>query len=409
MASGDGEPIFEATLEHQGVLVREDVLLPTDSGGNWRIVEVKASTKLKPEHVQDCAIQAWVHNGAGYHFESISLAHIDNTFRYRGDGDYDGLLVENDLTAEVRDMLPAVPVWVEKAKEAVNGPMPDVPVGAHCKKPYDCPFMGYCWPGDTKYPISGLGGSRKKLGLLVMNGYLDIRDVPPSEISGQNHERIHRVTRQGEPELLPGAKAFVAELPYPRFHLDFETIGPAIPIWPGTRPYQTLPIQWSCHIERSDSVVEHREFLDLSGEPPMRKLAEEMIRDLETTGPVLMYTSYEKGVINGLIEMFPDLAQELQAIVDRLVDLAPVTKENYYHPDMLGSWSIKAVLPTIAPDMDYALLEGIKVGTDASAAYLEAIDPGTSEEKREAIRADLLRYCRHDTEAMVRLVRFFSG
>jgi hypothetical protein len=233
--------------------------------------------------------------------------------------------------------------------------------------------------------------------------------VPASEISGQDHERIHRVTRQGEPELLPGAKAFVDELPYPRFHLDFETIGPAIPIWPGTRPYQALPIQWSCHIERSGSVVEHKEFLDLSGEPPMRNLAEQMIRDLETTGPVLMYTEYERRIIVGLAGMFPDLAEELQAIVDRLVDLKPVTKANYYHPDMLGSWSIKAVLPTIAPDMDYELLEGIKVGTDASSAYLEAIDPQTSMERREDIRANLLRYCRHDTEAMLRLVQFFSN
>ena len=106
--------------------------------------------------------------------------------------------------------------------------------------------------------------------------------------------------------------------------------------------------------------------------------------------------------------MFPDLAEDLHAIVDRLVDLQPVTKANYYHPDMLGSWSIKAVLPTIAPEMDYELLEGIKVGTDASSAYLEAIDPKTSPEKREEIRADLLRYCRHDTEAMVKLVQFFS-
>jgi hypothetical protein len=350
-----------------------------------------------------------VHRGAGHDFESISLAHIDNQFRYRGDGNYDGLLVENDLTEAVQKELPSVPHWVEAAKEAVEGPMPDIPVGAHCTKPYACPFMGYCWPGDARYPVSGLGGSRKKLGLLVMNGYGDIRDVPPSEISGAGHERIHRVTRAGEPELLPGAREFVDELPYPRFHLDFETISPAIPIWPGTRPYQALPIQWSCHIERSGSVVEHREFLDLSGEPPMRKLAEQMIRDLETTGPVLMYTNYEERVIKGLIEMFPDLGAELQAIVDRLVDLQPVTRANYYHPDMLGSWSIKAVLPTIAPDMDYELLEGIKVGTDASDAYLQAINPGMSEEKREAIRADLLRYCRHDTEAMVRLVRFFSG
>ena len=62
----------------------------------------------------------------------------------------------------------------------------------------------------------------------------------------------------------------VHDLPYPRFHLDFETIGPAVPIWPDTRPYQSLPIQWSCHIERSRSLVEHREFLDLSGDPPMR-------------------------------------------------------------------------------------------------------------------------------------------
>jgi len=80
------------------VLVREDVLIPT-GGASWRIVEVKASTKVKPEHVQDCAIQAWVHQGVGYALDSISLAHIDNQFRYRGDGDYDGLLVEKDLGA----------------------------------------------------------------------------------------------------------------------------------------------------------------------------------------------------------------------------------------------------------------------------------------------------------------------
>ena len=71
------------------------------------------------------------------------------------------------------------------------------------------------------------------------------------------------------------------DLPYPRFHLDFETIGPAVPIWPDTRPYQSLPVQWSCHIERSRSLVEHREFLDLSGDPPMRALAEQLVADLE--------------------------------------------------------------------------------------------------------------------------------
>jgi hypothetical protein len=408
-------PIFEATLQHDGVLVREDVLLPVtiDGTDSWRLVEVKASTRLKPEHVQDCAVQAWVHLGSGQPLAGVALAHIDNTFVYGGDGDYRGLLLEHDLTQQVFGLLPAVPAWVERARAAADGPLPEVPVGQHCGEPYECPFLHVCWPvrgkDGVEYPIAGLGGSRRKLGVWVLNGYRDIRDVPASDITAETQSRIHRVTIEGGAELLPGARAFAERLPYPRFYLDFETVGPPVPTWAGTRPYQTLPIQWSCHIERAPALLDHAEFLDLSGEPPMRALAEALIRTLESAGPVLMYTRYERGVIEGLAGMFPDLAAPLQAIVGRLVDLHPVVRANYYHPNMLGSWSIKAVLPTIAPDMDYAALEGIREGTEASAAYLEAIHPQTRSERRDELRRNLLRYCRHDTEAMVRLVHFFAG
>jgi len=407
-------PLFEATLQHDGVLVREDVLLPISDAGrdSWRIVEVKASTRVKPEHVQDCAVQAWVHLQSGFPLAGIALAHIDGGFVYPGHGDYAGLLLENDLTEQVFERLPAVPAWVEQAREAVAGPLPQVAVGAQCTKPYACPFLDSCWPArgedGVQYPVSGLGGDRKKLGIWVMNGYRDIRDVPASAITSETQLRIHRVTREGRAELLPGARGFAEQLPYPRFYLDFETIGPAIPIWPGTRPYQSLPFQWSCHIERAPGSLDHAEFLDLSGEPPMRSLAASLLRTLESLGPVLTYTSYERGVIEGLAAMYPDLAAPLEAIAARLVDLYPVTRANYYHPDMLGSWSIKAVLPTIAPDMDYARLEGIHEGTEASAAYLEAIHPSTPPERRETLRDGLLTYCRHDTEAMVRLLRFFA-
>jgi hypothetical protein len=402
-------PVFEATLQHDGVLVREDVLLPcaVSEGDSWRIVEVKASTRVKPEHIHDCAVQAWVHLGAGYPLSRISLAHINKQFLYAGDGNYQGLLIEQDLTGQVFELLHSVPIWVERASEAVSGPMPDIPVGQHCTSPYECPFLDYCWPNDSAYPIAGLGGGKKQLGVWVMDGYRDIRDVPSSEISSETQLRIHRVTMEGVAELLPGARHFAEALAYPRFYLDFETVGPAIPVWAETRPYQTLPFQWSCHIERAPGVMEHAEFLDLSGEPPMRALAEQMITDLETEGPVLMYTPYERRVIQGLAVMFPDLDGVLQAIDARLVDLHPVTRVNYYHPDMLGSWSIKAVLPTIAPDMDYAQLEGIQEGTGASFAYLEAIGPDTGADKREVLRKNLLKYCKHDTEAMVRLVHLF--
>jgi hypothetical protein len=216
------------------------------------------------------------------------------------------------------------------------------------------------------------------------------------------------VTTLGKPEVLDGARETLEALPYPRYYLDFETVGPAVPFWVGTRPYRAVPVQWSCHIEEQDGRLSHKEFLDLSGEPPMRALAEQMIASLGASGPVLMYTSYEKTVINGLIELFPDLGEPLQKIINRLYDLYPVVKENYYHPNMLGSWSIKAVLPCIAPHMNYAELEGISEGMGASDGFIEAINPETTPERKAELEEQLLRYCKFDTEAMAEIVRFFS-
>jgi hypothetical protein len=95
-------PIFEATFRHENVLVRVDALIP--DGDGWRVVEVKASTSVKNYHVLDCAIQDWVLRNSGINVTSIALAHINNQFVYEGDGNYEGLLLENDLTSDVRTL-----------------------------------------------------------------------------------------------------------------------------------------------------------------------------------------------------------------------------------------------------------------------------------------------------------------
>ena len=102
---GANFPIFEATFRHEGVLVRVDVLMPDADG--WRIIEIKASTSVKEYHVLDCAIQDWVLRNTGIDVTAVSLAHINNRFVYPGDNDYDGILVEHDLTDEVRALEPA--------------------------------------------------------------------------------------------------------------------------------------------------------------------------------------------------------------------------------------------------------------------------------------------------------------
>ena len=66
---------------------------------------------------------------------------------------------------------------------------------------------------------------------------------------------------------------------------------------------------------------------------------------------------------------------------------------------MENSASIKSVLPAIAPEFDYKDLP-ISNGGDASNTFMSMID-GTFNGNREAIRSQLLEYCKRDTVGMV--------
>ena len=408
---GFSEPIFEATFQHHGVLVRMDVLIP--DGDGWRAVEVKASTTVKPEHEIDCAVQLWVMRGTGLRVNSLSLAHVDNQFVYQGDGDYSALLKEEDLTdiatAKEQDVLNLI----ANATAAVTGSVPDIPVGHYCHKPYECVFINHCWPMDSEFPTNSIGGNREKIFEWVSRGIEDVRDIPASEITAERQQMIHRVATSGEAEITPGAYEEIKAQGFPCYHLDFETAMPGIPLWKGSRPYQTHAVQYSIHVDdgKGDGSFEnmpHHEFLDLSGNAPMRPLAEKLIKDLGDSGPVFMFSSYEKTTINGLIKLFPDLEPQLQAIIDRLFDLQKVVRAHYYHPEMLGYYSLKDVAPIMSVKIDYESLGEIQEGGAAASGYVEAVHPDTTPERKAELERKLLRYCEVDTEAMAEIVKYFK-
>ncbi len=405
------KPIFEATFQHDGVLIRADLMLPND--GNHNLVEVKSSSSVKPHYPADCAIQTWVMEGAGYPLERVELAHIDTSFVYPGGGDYRGLLHHANTTAEVRSLLSQVPVWVEDARRTLAGPEPAIAVGKQCYTPHACPFQHYCWPPEPEYPVTLLPNDKngKVAKALQDEGHYDLRDVPPGRLTNPRHEWIRRVTVKGKPDLRPEAAKALCDLPYPRYYLDFETIQFAVPIWAGTRPYQILPFQWSCHIETAEGELLHEEFLGVGSDAPMRDFAERLILTLamKGKGPIFVYNRpFEAARIRELITMFPDLATDLNPIPDRIVDLMPIARENYYHPEMKGSWSLKAVLPTIVPELDYANLDHVQDGGMAEIAYMEILGPNTSAEHRQELIQGLREYCKRDTLGLVMIARFFQ-
>jgi len=287
--------------------------------------------------------------------------------------------------------------------------MPSIDVGDHCYSPNECPFLGFCAPQDgPEYPVTILPRAGSAVQGLLQEGFEDLREVPEDRLSNENHLRVWRITRNGQFEIDPDAAAVIAGYSFPRYYLDFETVAFPIPIWAGTRPYQPVPYQWSLHIETKDGTLRHCEFLHLTGNAPMRQVAEGLIAAAGKTGPVFAYGTFESSRLEDLAAWHPDLSPKFDAIRSRIVDLLALTRRCYYHPEMKGSWSIKAVLPTVAPDLKYEGLE-IQNGDMAQAAYLEAIDPETKPERREAIRGFLLEYCGRDTEGLVRLVRFFGN
>ena len=139
----------------------------------------------------------------------------------------------------------------------------------------------------------------------------------------------------------------------------------------------------------------------LSGTDPRRAFIETLIQTCKQEGSIFVYNAaFEKRILCELKSHAPDLSCQIDNLIDRIIDLLPITREHYYHPEQRGSWSIKAVLPTIS-SFNYSQLDGVQHGEDAINAYQEAIHPDTSQQRKEQLQQQLSKYCEMDTLGMV--------
>ncbi len=409
------QTIFEAGFSAGGALAFADVMLPALRDGKqvWRMVEVKSSTSVKDYYRDDVAIQAYVAHAANVPLDSIALAHIDSSWSYPGDGDYRGLLKENDLTDEAFARAGEVRAWIAQAQTIDASPTePEIQIGAHCDTPFACGFYDHCSRDEPKpqYPVQWLPHFGAKAGKLAEQGIVDLMQVPDDMLNGRqkrvkDHTLANTVFFDAQ-----GAAADLAVHPLPAYFLDFETIQFAVPIWKGTHPYQQITFQFSLHKLSNSGQIDHKEFLDITGNDPSERFALALVDACGNHGPVYVYNAgFETARINELAIRHPQFSEALLGINARVVDLLPIARERFYHPSQQGSWSIKKVLPAVVPELRYEALDGVQDGGMAMEAFLEAIHPDTSTERRRQIKQQLLAYCKLDTYAMVRLWQVFAG
>ncbi len=433
--------IHEAAFTEGGVRVRVDVLERLDDG-TFALHEVKSTGDYdKNKHLADVAVQAWVVRRAGLRVSKADVVHLNKAYEWPG-GDYDleALFVEHDATADVDAKQAEVTKKVAELLDVLRcDAQPIVPVDTKCTSPYGCPYQDVCPTRgeDVEHPISELPNCKRGQGMhkavteAGVHSLLELGDEDAERLLVMNkslHTRWYntwKATKTGERVVVPECADWVRSLTYPIYHLDFETTSPPLPLVPGTRPFERVPLQYSIHVEHEDGTIEvpNRAFFADANDPdPRRSLIEQLLADLGETGTILQWSSYEASTIRMLAEnpKYRTYAARLMALIDRIEDLGKAIDDYVYDKDFHGRWSVKVVHPVLAKDssvvvhedtpvLSYDDLDGCAKGDQAAIMLIEYLRRETTEERRAAIREEMLTYCGMDTQAMVDVLRVVRG
>jgi predicted RecB family nuclease len=392
--------IFEASFVADDTFVAIDVLERLDRG--FRLVEVKSASSQKEEHVPDAAVQAHVARRNSVDVRAVEIMHLNKAHRFPDQGD---LFARTDVTHAVEQMLPDLPAELSAQLDALRGPLPDVPIGLHCFEPRQCPFFARCWPQTPDHIMKLYLVGPKRACDYILTGVHTIDQIPPKQKLSDPAKRQIRAMNENrlivEPRLKAALEPFTGRLGF----LDFETISRAVPVWPGMAPWEQAAAQFSYHEAQGDGTYRHVGYLAEGPQDARPPLARAMLAATAGAERIVMYTPFERTRIRSLQLAVPELAADLKALEDKLIDLHPVIRDHVYHPDFQGSFSLKYVLHPLVPELTYndlVIVDGLVASVEIARLLFVAqrIPP----DERDRVRQDLLDYCERDTWAMVKLL-----
>jgi len=408
MADPSVPAIFEAAFECDGVRIRGDIMERL-AAYTWGLREVKLSTELKDEHYDDIAIQLYVLSGTGIKVRSIELIYVNKNYIRGTDIDWRKFFARANVRTDAEAKLPALNKLVAGQQAILRRPgAPNVQPAHHCHTPVPCEFWDRCTarkPNDWIFYLPRL--AQKRFDELHKAGITSIRRIPKSFALTLRQDIIRNVLKSGREYISTDLAAALKGFEPPAFYLDFETMNPVVPLYPGTSPYQRIPFQWSLHHIGSEGKLTHNEFLADEATDPRPKFVASLLSALKGSNfPIIVYSGFEKSVLVDMAAQFPRQRMTIRKLQGRLRDLLQVARGHMYHPDFQFSHSIKSVGPALAPSIRYDDLGEIADGGAASRAF-ERLAGGQLEDNENPVRLRhaLLNYCARDTLAMVEVHR----
>ncbi len=226
------KPLFEPGFVHGHAYALVDILVPVGED-EWDLYEVKSSTEVKDEYLDDVAIQKYAVEGSGLKVRNCYLVHLNTEYVRQGEFDPQGLFTKENVTADILVKSADVEPGLEKLARLLDEKeIPDVCINGKCLEPWECDMKAHCWSilpdGDN---VMSLFWDKKKGFELVSQGVLSIGDIPEGFSLTWKQEAQLKVIASGEPYLdRDKLQDFLDTLEYPLHFFDIETLWPALPL-----------------------------------------------------------------------------------------------------------------------------------------------------------------------------------
>jgi hypothetical protein len=409
--------IFQATaLTGFGLEAQADVLHRDEQG--WHLFEIKstAASKSDPRRIQkrylaDIGFQTHAFTDIGLDIASASVIHLNNTYRRNGALAIDELFQVTDMTSEVRGVYEALGRSIETARAVLQDASTQPECLCHFRaRSNRCDLFGSFHP---EFPetnsVLDLHVSKEKLQQALDLGVTSLLDWPEQIPLTDRQRETVRFRRSGEERIdIPRLRTILDGYEFPLYFYDYETFASPVPLHPGLAPFEAVPFQYSLHVVEADGSIRHHQFLWTErAVDPVPELASKICSQIGPTGTLVAWNAgYEMACNTRMADRYPEFRQAFEDFNRRTVDLGDIVKNGaWQHPKFRGSWSLKTVLPVIAPELDYKHLE-IGEGGLASEQWMQAVLDDESimtDVEREAIFTALRTYCERDTLAMIHI------
>ncbi len=362
------ETIYEATFIYNKTIIAADILTKID--GKWQLFEFKSTNSIKDQHISDVAIQYHVITGCGIPIEDVSVLFMNRNYLRKGKLDIKNLFIYQSVLKEAVEIQPFVDYNIKTLQQIEKQTTePQIKMGTQCTTPYKCDFYDYC---NNLSPL-------KKIEILEEHG----------NETKINHEEL---------------KLFLKKCSYPLYFLGFKTIMPCIPMFDNSRPYQQIPFQYSLHYKtfKTSELIQYSYLANTDSDPRI-ELIKNLIYDTQKEGFMMVYNKDLE--INRLLDLqrdFPEYADAIEKIMERLIGLMPVLSKQFCIAKSINDcFSINKLLPVICPELMNSDLE-INSETDAASSFLSLFEEKDLD-KINKRRYALLKYVEMETYAMVKI------